>query len=445
MRSFDSILTNESGFNIERDESLVSLDENISKPDIFFSILFLSGLYTGVFLYISDNWFIPYFICGLSAIYFLIRNAHRLSFYCFMPLIYLYLITAVGMVFAPAPFEFFFERFKGFIQIMYSSSIGLLFFIHMRRWNNTAVSRLFMGFLIIIAAGATLEVFTKFKYLSDEFRHMVFRWGLYEADLRDLYTYGQIRPKLFTSEPSHVAKFYILSLFVWFALSENKKRYVLYLFFISTGLILIRSPIIILSIPLALTVEIFFRKNIDFTSFRDKERPFIGKSLMALIFISIIFLSFALNTILAERVSKIIAGTDQSFALRISGPAVIAFDTIKQHPLWGAGIAGKEPISDIIFDAYRKIGFKIYSVYSANANFLSLFISYYGLLGGLLFIGGFISLVRRLEIKGGIFIALTILIFSQTMGAFVSLMTWGYICTILLVASHYRPIMNNES
>jgi len=60
MRSFDSILTNESGFNIERDESLVSLDENISKPDIFFSILFLSGLYTGVF-YISA-------IIGLSLI-----------------------------------------------------------------------------------------------------------------------------------------------------------------------------------------------------------------------------------------------------------------------------------------------------------------------------------------------------------------------------------------
>jgi hypothetical protein len=440
MRSFDSILTNESGLNIERDESLVSLDENISKPDIFFSILFLSGLYTGVFLYISDNLFIPYFICGLSAIYFLIRNAHRLSFYCFMPLIYLYLITAVGMVFAPAPFEFFFERFKGFIQIMYSSSIGLLFFIHMRRWNNTAVSRLFMGFLIIIVAGATLEVFTKFKYLSDEFRHMVFRWGLYEADLRDLYTYGQIRPKLFTSEPSHVAKFYVLSLFVWFALSENKKRYVLYLFFISAGLVLIRSPIIILSIPLALAVEIFFRNRPVLNTILSRYSPLNRGNILILSVIFIFFLSIGLNTILSGRVQKIIIGPDESFALRVVGPALIAIDTIKEYPLWGTGITGKEAASEIIFDAYWRIGYRINRVYDANINFLSLFISYYGLLGGLLFIGGFIFLVGRLEIKGGMFIALTILLFSQTMGAFVGLRTWGYIFIILLVASCYRPV-----
>jgi hypothetical protein len=439
MRPVDSILIHESGFNIEREETLVGFGENISKLDIFFSILFLSGLYTGIFLYISDNLFIPYFICGLSAIYFIIKNAQSISAYYFIPIIVLYLITVAGMVFAPAPLAYFLERFKGLIQIMYSSSIGLLFFIHMRRWNNSAIARLFMGFLILIAAGAALEVFTKFKYLSDEFRHMVFRWGLYEADLRDLYTYGQIRPKLFTSEPSHVAKFYILSLFVWFALSESKKRYSVYLFFISIGLILIRSPIIILSIPLALTVEIFFRNRSGINNILNKYSPLNRGNILILTIISILFLSIGLNTILSGRIQKMIIGPDESFALRIVGPALIAIDTIKEYPLWGTGITGKEAASEIIFDAYWRIGYRITRVHDANVNFLSLFISYYGLLGGLLFIAGFIFLVRRLEIKGGIFITLTILLFSQTMGAFVGLRTWGYIFIILLVASYYRP------
>jgi len=439
MRPVNSILINESDSSIERDESLVGFGENISKLDIFFSILFLSGLYTGIFLYISDNLFIPYFICGLSAIYFIIKNAQSISAYYFIPIIVLYLITAAGMVFAPAPLVYFLERFKGLVQIMYSSSIGLLFFIHMRRWNNSAIARLFMGFLILIAAGATLEVFTKFKYLSDEFRHMVFRWGFYEADLRDLYTYGQIRPKLFTSEPSHVAKFYILSLFVWFALSESKKRYSGYLFFISVGLILIRSPIIILSIPLALTVEIFFRNRSGLNNILNKYSPLNRGNILILTIISILFLSIGLNTILSGRIQKMIIGPDESFALRIVGPALIAIDTIKEYPLWGTGITGKEAASEIIFDAYWRIGYRITRVHDANVNFLSLFISYYGLLGGLLFIAGFIFLVRRLEIKGGIFITLTILLFSQTMGAFVGLRTWGYIFIILLVASYYRP------
>ena len=440
MKSFDSISINELAPDIEEGSRASNFTEDVSRLDIFFSILFLSGLYTAVFLYFSDRLFIPYIICGLSAIYFLIKNRNIIDFSYFLPLLYLYVISGVGMVFVPGSYEYFFERFKGLAQLVYSSSIALLFFIHMRKWEAETVSKLFFGFMIFILAGTMLEVYTPFKNLSDEFRHIIFRCGLYEADLRDLYTYGQVRPKLFTSEPSHVAKFYILSLFVWFALSENKKRYFLYLFFISAGLILIRSPIIILSIPLALAVEIFLRRDINFTNFIDKERPFIGKSLMILIFISIVFLSFALNTILAQRVSKMLAGTDKSFAIRISGPAVIAFDTIKQYPLWGAGITGKEAIANIIFNAYRKIGFKVYRVYDSNANFLSLFISYYGVLGGLLFIAGFRSLVRRLEIEKGIFIILTILLFSQTMGAFVGLRTWGYIFIVLLVASYYKPV-----
>ena len=174
------------------------------------------------------------------------------------------------MVFAPGPYEFFFERFKGIIQLIYSSSIALLFFINIRRWDVKSVSRLFLGFFIFILIGTALEVYTPFKHLSDEFRHMVFRWGLYEADMRDLYTYGKVRPKLFTSEPSSVASFYVLSLFVWFSLSENNRRYLLYLFFITLGLFLIRSPIIILSIPLALAVEIFLRNDINVSSSRNR-------------------------------------------------------------------------------------------------------------------------------------------------------------------------------
>lgn len=430
--------------SIENDCISAPISEKISKTDFLFSLLFLCGLYTGIFFYFTDRLFIPFIICGLSAPYFLLKNFHSIRFSYLSPLIFLYVITGVGMVFAPEAFDQFSERFKGIIQLIYSSSVALLFFINMRKWDPKLVSKLFIGFALFILIGATLEVYTPFKYLSDDFRHWIFRRGVYEADWRDLYIYGQIRPKLFTSEPSHVAKFYILSLFVWFALSKNAWRYMAYIFLAVVGLIVIRSPIIILSIPLALAVEIFLRKSINLGSIVTKEKPVIQGTLFALIIISLLFLAAALSTILAQRTRIVIAGTDGSFAGRITGPALITLNTVKEYPIWGAGITGKEAISDVIFDSYWAVGVRRNDVYAAGCNFLALFISYYGVLGGVLFVVGFMALLRRLEIKNGMFVTLSILIFSQTMGGFVGLRTWGYVFIVALVASYSRYSMGSE-
>lgn len=431
--------------SIEKDEISMPRTEKISKPDFFFSVLFLCGLYTAIFFYFSDRLFIPYIICGLTAPYFLFKNRHELNPSYFTPLIYLYSVTMVGMVFAPEAFEEFFERFKGIIQLIYSTSIGLLFFVNMRKWKPELVSKLFLGFALLILIGSILEIYTPFKFISDDFRHMVFRRGIYEADIRDLSLYGQIRPKLFTSEPSHVAKFYILSLFVWFALSKNNWRYLIFVFFTAGGLVVIRSPIIILSIPLALAVEIFLRESINLSSIVTKDKPVLKGSLAVLIIVSVVFLSVALNTILAERLRTSITGRDRSVAGRVSGPMLMALNAVKKYPLWGAGITGKEAIADVISDSYWALRFKVYDVHAVSANFLMLFIMYYGILGGCLFIVGFIALVRRLKIKKWMFTTIAILIFSQTMGAFVGLRTWGYIFIVLLVASYSRYSSYSEN
>ena len=157
--------------------------------NIFFTCVFIVGLYTGIFFYFSDTLFIPYVICGVTAPYFLFKNRNDLNLSYFTPLIYLYAVTMAGMVFAPDVYEQFFERFKGIVQLMYSSSIGLLFFINMRKWKPELVSKLFMGFVLFILVGTMLEVYTPFKYLSDEFRHWVFRSGIYESDMRDLINF----------------------------------------------------------------------------------------------------------------------------------------------------------------------------------------------------------------------------------------------------------------
>jgi hypothetical protein len=140
----------------------------------------------------------------------------------------------------------------------------------------------------------------------------------------------------------------------------------------------------------------------------------------------------------------VIDGTDGSFAGRITGPALIALSTVKKYPFWGAGITGKEAIADVIFDSFWAVGVRRDDAYAAGSNFLALFISYYGLLGGVLFVVGFIVLLRRLGVGNKMFVALTILIFSQTMGAFVGLRTWGYIFIVALVASYFQYFIDSE-
>ena len=148
------------------------------------------------------------------------------------------------------------------------------------------------------------------------------------------------------------------------------------------------------------------------------------------------------STILAKRTRTAIAGTDGSFAGRITGAALVALNTVKKYPLWGAGITGKEAISDVISHSFWALGFKRDGNYAGSSNFLMMFISYYGVLGVVLFVVGFIALLRRLEIGNGIFVTLSILIFSQTMGGFVGLRVWVCVFIILLIASYSEAINN---
>ena len=229
--------------------------------DYFFSSLFLIGLYTGVFYYISDKLYIPFYLCGISSIYFAIKNLSKIKIYHLTPIIYLSVVTFVGILFSDNMTIFFIERIKGFVQLIYSIGISYLFFLNVKDWPPRKVCTLFLFCIYFILVGTTLEILTDFKRVSDAFRETVFRDFLYDSDFRDLAFYGIIRPKLFTEEPSHVAKFLTLCVFVWFSLSTSRFRYILLISFSISGLFLIRSPLIFIIIPLSLLTEILFRKR----------------------------------------------------------------------------------------------------------------------------------------------------------------------------------------
>jgi len=417
------------------------------KLDIFFSFMFLVGLYSGISLYITDELFIPYILCGISSIYFFINNFYDLKTFQIIPFFYIAVITCVGIIFSDKNDEFFFEKIKGFIQLFYSMFISYIFYLNLKKWEPKKVSNLFMIFIILILIGAFLEIFTDFKEISDKLRGIIYRSNLYDADLRDIYFYGIVRPKLFTEEPSHVAKFFILSLFVWFSLTKIRMRYYMMLLFLILGLFMIRSPIIFLFIPICFIVEIFYRKKINFY-FKIKYKGIaIDKSFSVLIILATIIVILFFNNILEKRINLMIGGYDDSFSIRFTGPFLIAVEVLKKYPLWGAGISGKEAISEIIDNIYYKIGVKYYSIYGFSTNIIFSYLIYYGYLGAVLFGIGLLTLVKRLKIDSKVFLFSCFIIFGQTMGGFASLRPWGYffiIATVSKFSKHYLQ-RNNGS
>jgi hypothetical protein len=353
-------------------------------------------------------------------------------------------VTFIGMLVAPEPVRYFPERFKGFIQLIYSVTIGLLFFFHLKSWLPEYLAKLFLIFIIFILIGSALEIYTPFNIFSDTFRNLVYKRSIYESNFRDIYLYGQIRPKLFTQEPSYVALFFVLASFVWFTSTQNMYRYSILILFTALGLLLIRSPTVILIIPLAFIVEIFIRKSFTISMLIIKKKQPTSLSVFIWIAIFLLLSIVAFHTILSNRIDQFSAGRDSSTKARITGAVYIIANTIKQYPLWGSGITGKESIEKIIKKTYWSVNVRHSSVYSFTANFLIMFFVYYGILGSVLFIAGIITFFRRLHSKNWIFITISIFIFSQAMGAFVGARTWSYIFIILTISSYSERFQDNN-
>ena len=409
----------------------------INKFDVLFSIIFLLGLYTGLIFHINENIFVPYILCGITSIYFFIRNFNDLSIYQLLPIFFIIIVTFCGVLCATGMSEFFLERMKGLIQLSYSLFISYIFYLNLIKWKPSNICNIFLIFIILILFGTFFENFTSFKEISDSFRHSYFNENIYEADLRDIYFYGIIRPKLFTLEPSHVAKYFSLCLFVWFSLSKNRLRYLYICIFVILGLFLIRSPIILIIIPISLTIEIFFRNKMKYYVNKKEKILIIEKSFAVLIILITIIGLLSVNTILEKRMNEIFSGYDDSFGVRFIGPVLIAVEVLKEYPVWGAGITGKEAISNIIDEVYYNLNVNYYNIYSFSTNIIFSFLIYYGFLGSMLFGSGVYILIKRMKISPIFFLITIFVIFGQTMGGFVGLGAWGYFFLIASVSSFY--------
>lgn len=323
------------------------------------------------------------------------------------------------------------SKIIGFIQI----SISLLVFIYIIRFfdiNDIEYLRKIINYILIIFLAFSLfEILGILKPYSDAFRHTIYpNEILYEGDIRDLNIIGHIRPKVFSSEPSHASKlFFSLILSAAFISKKNNVKYYIIISILS---IYIFGSMILL---VAAIIMVYTRILPEFSNL--KKFYFIIISSLV-IYLFVLYFDYFFPG-LHSRIVRFGQGEDMSGMYRLIFPYITAYDVFSNNLLFGIGISTKE----VIFN-YTSLPLDIIppdKVIGDNA--LARIFIYLGIIGGSLFL---INLLKFLKNKYKLDFLITILIFlvvSNIMGGFEVIRYWmilGLIYSSYICSKRYNLI-----
>lgn len=216
--------------------------------------------------------------------------------------------------------------------LLLSLACGSIYAARLRDFGKVRIGQWFWWTAIILLVGAGLEISGPMKGLSDAFREVVYSDGLYTNDARDLANVGYVRPKLFTSEPSHLAKFFLLCVVISSLAKGKIFRHLVLLFF---GFAILGSSTVLLGLPILVAIGV--SKGLKTKRYRQVALlggP-IGFALALALGIWAVFdrLGFGGNTI------------EASAFMRVVRPFLIAQLAFWEHPFVGFGMGSEALLS----------------------------------------------------------------------------------------------------
>jgi hypothetical protein len=374
----------------------------------------------------------------------LIRNYPRLDRRRVLPLLGLLVVAGLTILFAPSPVQFFGDRLKGLLQFTFSLAAAGALALELSAWPRRQIARLCLAGVVAILAGCLLENYAGLRVVSNAFREAVFPTAQLQFVERDIEVAGFERPRLFTAEPSEVAKFLVLLAFGWVALSQAAYRHAGGVLITLAGLWLVRSPIIVLLLPLQFALMVAGRPAVPSPRILSPGVAAVVLGLGALLAVA------GALPFLASRIGLAVSGGDLSSVMRIVTPVLIAWQTLLASPLVGAGISGSEAIVGIVLQSYEATGMGQLALLSLDSgagnlaneitnSFWLLWINF-GLLGGLLVI----ALLDRWFVAVGArhrwLAFFAVFVFAQTMGAMHGPYFWTYVAFIGVIVAHLDEI-----
>lgn len=312
-------------------------------------------------------------------------------------------------------------RLKALLLLLYSFFIGYSFFLLISRGYVRSETYLKLFFILLV--GSFLEVnLTYIQNLSNSFGEMMHPF-FYTNDERDILLGGGVRPKFFSSEPSHLAKFGILLIVCWALVSDVKSKMFFSYLLLTLFMAVINSATLIFGFIILMVIHFY---NFKF-------RSYIMVAVFVVVLPSLfIVAALVIYTFFGERISSVFAFEDTSTLIRLVLPVNLAVEALKDNLMFGVGFGGRS----LLFESYMSFVSNIdsggvdYEEMFDN-KFNNLFWEYIQSFGLLFSFLGLYSLRRTLlrigcDNKQALLLFMVLAIFSQSFGGLASPRFWSY-------------------
>lgn len=299
----------------------------------------------------------------------------------------------------------------------------------------TRLSAKTASILFFALAGAVLilcvaEMYTPLRGFSDRARDILYSDRfIYASDLRDMELHGSFRPRVFTQEPSHVAKFVLGMILAWLAVSCLRFRLPIAFGFGAVAAWALRSPTLFALLP-GVVILSATRLEMDWVRLRSG-RLLVETAVVLVVVLGIIFAGDILKLTGSERLARIANEEDASANIRFFGPLALTGAVWGDYPAFGAGIGGKELVHDHLIDVFsglqgmRMERFQFGTSVGWGSAFFEFFI-YHGIIGSIVGLAG-LALLSRAAGHGRLLttlLLLTLLMFNDS--GFTSFRVWTY-------------------
>lgn len=400
---------------------------------------YLVGVHTRATYYFESGLYIPFFIAGVPGLVLLLINSSRIRRRHIQALMAFSGMAAISLFFAPQMTVFFVERIKALAYLTYSLFLAYGLYLELTKWERQALARYFLYATVLILVGCILENLEIIKDISDSFRVRMFPF-VYYNDVRDIVDHGGIRPKLFTSEPSWVAGSFVLVSTVWLILSESPKKIAVYLSLLTAMLLVSRSPVLFIGVTnLVAHIGLSERQHMRGSSWL--RRKYISRKYIKIVVaaaIGSLLIAIVLVTFLQQRFENVLSGIDGSVTLRLYTPALIALETVRKYPIFGAGIGGKESIEPIMYSVFTSLDINVarieegMGVAHTMANAFWEYWTVFGIVGGVMGLVFLNRIAKGVLRKDVVLFYLLILSISLTTGAVGGLWIWSAVFLYLV-------------
>jgi hypothetical protein len=366
--------------------------------------LFFLGVQLNLNLYVGGTMLVPNYIILLSSLMLLHICRSDLKRRHLGPLAWLIGIPWLLSLSGTFTAGLLVDRILSLVQFSTALICGYALYLGLMRMGLKRTHRFFRTALLVLIIGSFLESYLGLRILSDTVRALIYpERVVYSADARDIQLFGDVRPKLFASEPSYLGITTGAALLGWALSSKNSGSLPHMIKFALVTLVayaIIRSGTIAFTAIVGI-ICLFFVPNM-YTGRGFRRSKYDWLAWIIVVFIALLSACLiALAPALLDPVLSYI--NDGSFHLRFSGPFQVTIVQLTRSPIMGVGIGADALLTDLVRQIYSNNGIFIRYPFFQQSEPLGLITNsfwwhwiYFGLVGGILIVAMIHAMLRKL-------------------------------------------------